>query len=213
MPNSIQSAALDPHTLSIYDRCLEYNTFSSPLDYNFFLVNTRLRFDLPSYLLNSKRDNNINSFSKFLLSRIISCAYSSDSDFARSLDQAKSFCDKLSSMNPNAIIYILPEPFEIETLESQEVSSDADCISEYLSVIEDIFRDLYDINLLLPPSKVLTNQLLTKRKYCTLTSDRNWRDTSEVSDKNITSYLPPSNRHRNMIYALAHEGRFKSLHQ
>ncbi|MDA0345745.1 MAG: hypothetical protein O3C54_07295 [Proteobacteria bacterium] len=200
---------------NIYLTSISDNTYNSPSDYSHFVINTRLVFNINQYLFPSPYFCRNDQLSTSLIKEILLNMRNNDVLFGKTLDTILQFGEKLNQWNNSAQCHVIPEPLEIEPVTVDYTENDFSvheaCIARLCNKITVAFYECFGLNLLIQPSQTLA-YLHTKKEYCTLTQDRNWRNAIsdpngirrtqgvQESDENIR-FLPPRNRHRNVLFA------------
>lgn len=211
---------------TVFNESSRYNQYCRPLDYRLFIINTFLPLEVPS-LFGLRNNAIIGStelplLSNSLIRTILYAALERDDQLIQSVKKHQAFVRRLREWNPLAAILVLPQPFEIQPdylapFPVSPVSGQAKYfLSSLLGKVTSVFAELTDLQLLMPPLNLMVHGGYTAKSYCTHSKYRNWRgavgedirgECSEVAeingpDSNLTSsFLPPSNRHRNINYA------------
>ena len=193
----------------IYEKSTEFNEFCSPAEYKSFIIYTNLKIDPHILFLGEPNATLQTAFSSELVRKIMLSHEAENNDYLEQLDQIKQLAEKLKNWNRRANIYVFPTPLEIEDINNPSDQSGlaANQLAKILfKKIEDFYIDEHSLNIKMPPLETITNSLKTRKQYCTLTNDRNWRlaikgDARENHDQ----YTNARNRHRNKEYAIAHK--------
>lgn len=201
----------------IYKKSTEFNECKSPAEYKSFIIYTQLKVDPHRLFLSEPKESLQTAFSNELVRKIMMSHEATNNEYLEQLHQVKQLTKKLSNWNTDASVYVFPTPLEIEDInESNEKTllSSNQFEDILFKKIEGFYASEHSLNMKMPPLETITNNLKTRKQFCTLTNDRNWRlaikgDVLEHHDQ----YTRARNRHRNKEYAVAHKTLIEEILQ
>jgi hypothetical protein len=223
---------------TVFAESTSTNRFNRPSDYKYFVINTFLPLDVPSLCCTPMSIAGLSrtpTLSMSLIRSILAAALERDDQLMQSVAKHKAFIRRLHDWNSNASIFVVPQPFEIQpdylepTADSPSSGESALVLASFLDKVSAVFAELTGLKLIMPPATLMVDGGYTARQYCTLTKDRNWRGAvdqnahgngDEQADQSVKGglkaglspkYLPPTNRHRNVDYAIHYLDRLQDL--
>ena len=223
---------------AVFAESTRNNNFKRPADYKSFVINTLLPLDVPSLfcsLVSTPGTSRLPLLSNSLIRAILSEALERDDQLIQSVNKHEAFIRRLRDWNSSASVFVVPQPFEIQPdyldrIADTPLSGQSGLALEFLlDKISAVFAELTGLNLIMPPAILMVDGAYTARQYCTLTKDRNWRGAVDQSTHDNFSeqadqpnqgglkpglppkYLPPTNRHRNVDYAIHYLDRIQDL--